>query len=163
MQSAASGNMGSSDTFAALAMKGRFGKHIQLLFWQVVVAAIVLATTATVVEEFPVIQWTPKLGLLFLFGGVVGTVLAYWAMSIVNQRLPAVTTSLGILATPLVGIAFTALTLGEKIELSLVGAAVLIVGGVALGTLVGRKKEIKRSDLKPLRLRVLDAPCQVWD
>lgn len=112
----------------------------QLLLWQVVVAAIVLTTTATVIEGFPVIQWTPKLGLLFLFGGVVGTVLAYWAMSIVNQRLPAVTTSLGVLATPLVGIAFAALTLGEKMEPSLVGAAVLIVGGVALGTLAGKKK-----------------------
>lgn len=112
----------------------------QLLLWQVVVAAFVLSTTAMVVEGFPAIQWTPKLGLLFLFGGVVGTVLAYWAMSIVNQLLPAVTTSLGVLATPLVGIAFAALTLGEKIEMSLIGAAVLIVGSVALGTLANRRK-----------------------
>lgn len=119
----------------------------QLLLWQVVVAAFVLSTTAMVVEGFPVIQWTPKLVLLFLFGGVVGTVLAYWAMSIVNQRLPAITTSLGVLATPLIGIACAALTLGETVDLSLVGAAVLIVAGVALGTLAGRKQKEERNGL----------------
>jgi drug/metabolite transporter (DMT)-like permease len=72
--------------------------------------------------------------LLLLYGGVVGTALAYWAMSMVNRSLPAITTSLGTLATPLVGLASAALILGEPIELSLLVAALLIVGGIALGS-----------------------------
>jgi len=72
----------------------------------------------------------------YLQGGLVGTVLAYWAMSMVNRALSAITTSLGVLMTPLVGMACASLLLGESVSLSLVLAALLIVGGVALGTVV---------------------------
>jgi len=44
-----------------------------------------------------------------------------------------VTTSLGLLATPVLSIVVAALWLGEAITLSLVAAVALILGGVALG------------------------------
>ena len=53
----------------------------------------------------------------------------------INRSLPALTTSLGILATPLVGIASAALWLGERIDVWLMLAAGLIIGGIAIGTL----------------------------
>lgn len=106
----------------------------QLLLWQLLLAAIVLSTAALAVEGRPSIQWSPRLCLLFLYAGIVGSALAYWAMSVVNQRVPAITTSLGVLATPLVGIACAVLTLGESISGSLILAAVFVVCGVALGT-----------------------------
>jgi drug/metabolite transporter (DMT)-like permease len=108
----------------------------QLLFWQVLVAAIVLTTAALIVNGVPDIHWSGKLIALMMQGGLVGTVLAYWAMSMVNRALPAITTSLGVLMTPLVGMACASLLLGESVSLSLVLAALLIVGGVALGTVV---------------------------
>ena len=73
--------------------------------------------------------------LLFLYSGLIGTALAYWAMSMVNKSLPALTTSLGTTATPIVGIVTAALLLGEPIDLSLAIAAALIVGGIALSSL----------------------------
>jgi drug/metabolite transporter (DMT)-like permease len=106
----------------------------QLLFWQVLIAAVVLSTAGFVVEGAPRFDWTLRLLLLLLYGGVVGTALAYWAMSMVNRSLPAITTSLGVLATPLVGLASAALILGEPIEVSLMVAALLIIGGIALGS-----------------------------
>lgn len=108
---------------------------LELLIWQVLVAAIVMSLPAMLIEGVPQIAWTSELLLLLLYGGVLGTALAYWAMSMINRSLPAVTTSLGILATPLVGIASAALWLGERIELSLVLATALIVGGIAIGTI----------------------------
>jgi drug/metabolite transporter (DMT)-like permease len=57
-------------------------------------------------------------------------------MSMVNKSLPAITTSLGVLLTPLVGIACARLTLGEHIDTSLVVAAVLVIAGIALATSV---------------------------
>jgi drug/metabolite transporter (DMT)-like permease len=107
----------------------------ELLIWQVLVAAVVLSVAAALVEGVPSIAWHPRLLLLLLYGGVFGTALAYWAMSMINRSLPALTTSLGILATPLVGIASAALLLGERIEPSLMLATGLIVGGIAIGTL----------------------------
>lgn len=111
---------------------------LQLLPWQVGLAGLVLTPLALVFEGVPTVTWTPTLVSLFVFGGLVGTALAYWAMSMVNRSLPALTTSLGITATPIVGITAGALFLGERIDLSLVIAAALIVGGIACDTLLDR-------------------------
>ncbi|UFX43263.1 DMT family transporter [Bradyrhizobium sp. 41S5] len=108
---------------------------LQLLLWQVLVATLVLTTTALVTEGVPTVTWSPHLVLLFLYSGFIGTALAYWAMSMVNKSLPALTTSLGTTATPIVGIVTAALLLGEPIDLSLAIAAALIVGGIALSSL----------------------------
>ena len=52
----------------------------------------------------PHIVWTGRLSALLLFSGIVCTAFANWAMTMVNRSLPAVTTSLWLLATPLLGI-----------------------------------------------------------
>jgi drug/metabolite transporter (DMT)-like permease len=108
---------------------------LQLLLWQVLVATLVLTTTALLTEGVPDVTWSPHLALLFLYSGFIGTALAYWAMSMVNKSLPALTTSLGTTGTPIVGILSAALLLGEPIDLSLAIAAALIVGGIALSAL----------------------------
>lgn len=51
-----------------------------------------------------------------------------------GRLLPAVTTSLGLLATPVVSIVVAALWLGEAPTPALVAGITLILGGVALGT-----------------------------
>ena len=107
---------------------------LQLLLWQVLVATVVLSTMALASEGVPHMTWSPHLALLFLYSGFIGTALAYWAMSMVNKSLPALTTSLGTTATPIIGIVSAALLLGEPVDLSLALAAALIVGGIALST-----------------------------
>lgn len=109
----------------------------QLVFWEVWLATIVLLALALLIEGTPRIQWNTRLVLLFLFASVVGVVLAYWAMATVNRSLPAMTTSLGILATPIVGTLCSAIALDEVITPSLLIAMVLILCGIALGT-IGR-------------------------
>jgi len=111
---------------------------LQLLIWQVLVATIVLTGSATVADGLPHAQWSWRLVLLFLYSGLIGTALAYWAMSMVNKSISALTTSLGTTATPLVGIATAAILLGEPIDISLGIAAALIVTGIGLATLGDR-------------------------
>jgi drug/metabolite transporter (DMT)-like permease len=50
-----------------------------------------------------------------------------------SMTLPAVTTSLGLLATPVVSVTVATLWLGEPLTLSLAAALVLVLGGIALG------------------------------
>ena len=76
--------------------------------------------------------------LLLLYGGICGSALAYWAIAVVNRSLPAAVTSLGLLATPVVGTLAAALALGEPVTLTLLGAMTLIIGGIALGTVTHR-------------------------
>jgi drug/metabolite transporter (DMT)-like permease len=110
----------------------------QQVFWQSLVATIVLSAMALAVHGLPQITWTPALVAGLAYGGLCGTVLAGWAMTMVNRSLPALTTSLGILATPVVGVAVSALTLGEPLDLALLAAMVMIIAGIAIGTLPGR-------------------------
>lgn len=106
----------------------------QLVFWQTLLATLVLSAIAIFKDGAPHPVWSAQLVGLFLFSGVVGTALAYWAMAMVNRSLPAVVTSLGLLATPIVGIASSAIALGEPVEVDLIVAMLLIVGGIAIGT-----------------------------
>ena len=107
----------------------------QLVFWEVLLATVVLVALALWIEgPPPQIAWTAELAGLFLFASVFGVVVAYWAMAMVNRSLPAVTTSLGILATPVVGTLGSALALGEPIGITLLVAMALILGGIAVGT-----------------------------
>jgi drug/metabolite transporter (DMT)-like permease len=121
----------------------------QLVFWQVLLAALVLSTMALMTEGAPSIGWSIRLSALLLYSGVVCTALAHWAMSAVNRSLPAITTSLGVLATPVLGIASAGTILHEAIEPSLLLAMTLIVGGIALGTVTDRQVAQAGAHAKP--------------
>jgi len=112
----------------------------QLAFWQVALACAVLSATALAVDGVPHVAWTARLAGLLLFSGIVCTALAYWAMSVANRSLPAVTTSLGLLATPALGILSGGVLLGEPLEPSLLVALVLLLGGIAIGIADDRRK-----------------------
>lgn len=110
----------------------------RLVFWEVLLATVVLTVVAAVFEGVPRIDWDARIALLFLYGGVFGVALAYWAMAMVNRSLPAMTTSLGVLATPVVGILCAVVVLGEPFSATLAVALALIIGGIALGTVGSR-------------------------
>ncbi len=109
----------------------------QLVFWEALLATVLLVPLALFFEGVPHIEWNAKVALLFAYAGVVGVALAYWAMAMVNRSLPAVTVSLGVLATPVVGVLSSAVVLDEPLSLSLLVAMALIIGGIAVGTTAG--------------------------
>lgn len=114
----------------------------QLVFWQALLATLLMAALALAHDGVPRgIVWSDQLIGGFLFAGVVGTALAHWAMVLINRSLPATVTSLGLLATPVMGVAASALLLGEAISLSLLSAMAMILAGIAIGTISMRKRD----------------------
>jgi drug/metabolite transporter (DMT)-like permease len=111
----------------------------QMIFWQALLATFILSTLAWSIDGAPRANWTPGIASAFLYTGICGTALAHWAMVMVNRGLPAVTTSLGLLATPVVGVAISAIWLGEPIGNSLIFAMAMILGGIAIGIIPGGK------------------------
>ena len=111
----------------------RVSSPFQLVFWQVLLASLVLADAALLLDGPPEPTAISGNLALFLFSGIVCTALAHWAMTVVNRSLSALTTSLGLLATPVLGIVSGALVLGEALELPLVKALALIVAGIVVG------------------------------
>jgi drug/metabolite transporter (DMT)-like permease len=113
-----------------------------LLFWQLLLGAFLTTTAALSFEGWPVIDVTPHFILLLLYGGTISTSLAYWALNTVNRSLPATSTALGLLAVPLFGVVSSMITLGETFDAFTLTALLLIVGGIAIGTVpAGRQRE----------------------
>jgi drug/metabolite transporter (DMT)-like permease len=104
-----------------------------LLPWEMLLAAVLLAPVAYLAEPVPAVAWDTRLTALLLYTSLPGSALAYWAVATAGRHLPAVTTSLGLLATPVVSIIVATLWLGETLTASLIVAVILILGGVALG------------------------------
>ena len=117
----------------------------QLVFWQVLLATSILTTTALLVEGVPQIAWGSEFAWAFLYGGICGTALGYWAMTMVNRAFPAVTTALGSLATPVVGVAVSTIVMGEAFDAVLLVAMIMIIGGIAVGTMPSRFFEGRRA------------------
>jgi len=116
-----------------------------LLFWQLLLGAVLTSTAAFLFEGWPVIDVTPHFMVLLLYGATISTSLAYWALNTVNRSLPATTTALGLLAVPVFGVIASMLTLGEPFDAFTLAALLLIVGGIAVGTVPGRRVD-KRAE-----------------
>jgi drug/metabolite transporter (DMT)-like permease len=114
---------------------------LQLMPWQCLLATIVLASLAFLVEGPPPDPGrTSTAALLALaYNGVIGTALGFWAMTVVNRRVPATTAALGVLATPVLGIGLSAAVLGEGLDPQLILSAFIILAGIAMGV-TGRKR-----------------------
>jgi drug/metabolite transporter (DMT)-like permease len=126
----------------------------QLVFWQALLATLILSALALWIDGIPQITWSPALAGAFLYAGICGTALAHWAMVTVNRSLPTVTTSLGLLATPVIGVATSAIFLGEPIGVSLICAMAMILGGIAIGTIPSRDGAHHRPSPQPDPVRV---------
>ena len=106
---------------------------LRVVPWQVLLATCTLAPLALLFEGVPRIEWSARLLALLVYGATAGIALPYWAMQIVNKNLPAITTSLALLVVPVVGVACSALALGEPITAGLIVAMLLILCGIVVG------------------------------
>lgn len=107
----------------------------QLVFWEALLATVILTSLALAFEGWPRITLTPTLVAALGYSGIVGNVLGFWALAVVNRSVPATTTSIGILATPIVGIASSAVFLGEAVDAQLIIAAGVILLGMLIATI----------------------------
>lgn len=104
-----------------------------LIPWETLLSTVLLIPIALATSPLPEMDWRPSFVALLLYLGLVGTAVAYWAAATASRHLPAVTTSLALLATPVVSVITATLWLGEPLSLSLVAAIALVLGGVAIG------------------------------
>lgn len=105
----------------------------ELVPWQALLATCTLAPLALAFEGIPRIHWTARLVALLLYASIAGIALPYWALQTVNKNLPAITTALGLLAVPVVGVVCSSIGLGEPLDASLIVAMLLIICGIAVG------------------------------
>ena len=106
---------------------------LDLVPWEMLLATAIVTPLAYALDGAPAPIWSGRLVALLLYAGIPGTAVAYWATALASRNLPAVTTALGLLATPVLSVVVATLWLGEPLTVALVVAIVLILGGVAIG------------------------------
>jgi drug/metabolite transporter (DMT)-like permease len=102
---------------------------LQLLPWQMLVATVLLTAFAFAVEPGGHITPTPRVLLALAYIGVVAGPLGTWGATSAARALPTVTSSVGFLGVPFLGVVLSTLWLGEPVTASLaIGGALLLLG-----------------------------------
>jgi drug/metabolite transporter (DMT)-like permease len=109
------------------------GTPLDALPWQMSVATVLLWPLAAVIEPHGYLdpgEWQLWVALIYI--GVIAGPAGTWTTVSVTRALPPVTTSLGMLGVPLVGIASSVVLLGEPITAPLAVGTTLILAGMAI-------------------------------
>ncbi|MFZ5491711.1 MAG: DMT family transporter [Pseudomonadota bacterium] len=118
------------------------GTPLSLVPWQQAVAVLALLPLSQVFERGAALRWTPESIAILAYNGPLATGFCFWALLTVTRALPAVTTSIGSLATPVVGMLAGALWLREPLSWTNTGGLALIAAAVvtlALGEAWARR------------------------
>ena len=99
--------------------------------WAMLAAAPPVLLMALIFER-PRIDWSPELAAILLYNGPIATAFGYWASVTITRALPALTTSIGLLAVPVMGLLSSMVALGEPLTWSLALGLVGIILGMAL-------------------------------
>jgi len=109
------------------------GTPLDALPWQMSVATVLLWILAAVVEPHGSLdpgRW--ELWVALIYNGIIAGPAGTWTTVSVTRALPPLTTSLGMLGVPLIGIVSSVLLLGEKVTVSLAAGTALVLGGMAI-------------------------------
>lgn len=113
---------------------------LQLLPWQSLLGALILLPFAAWQEGWPPhLPWSSRFVLILLYNVVPAGCFSLWGIMAAGRVLPAVTLSIGQLATPVVGVLAAALMLGERPSGGKLMGLACILTGVALATVAGRR------------------------
>jgi drug/metabolite transporter (DMT)-like permease len=118
---------------------------LKLMPWQCLLATVMLSGLAFLVEGAPPSRMGTSALLALTYNGVIGTALGFWAMTVLNRRVPATTASLGVVATPVVGIGLSAVVLGEGLDPVLLLSALMILVGIMVGASTGWSSNLART------------------
>ena len=113
---------------------------LQLLPWQSLVGGVILLPFAAWQEGWPPhLPWSAGFALVLLYNVIPAGCFALWGIMAAARALPAITLSIGQLATPVVGVIAAAVILGERPSVGKLAGLACILTGVALATLAGRR------------------------
>jgi drug/metabolite transporter (DMT)-like permease len=115
------------------------GTPMQLMPWQLAIAAIPIAAIALAVEGVPDVRWTPATVAVVGYQVLLASSFGFWGLVTVSRSLPAITTNLILMAVPVVGLLSSVPLADERLTLAVAVSLVLILAGVALGVASDRR------------------------
>jgi drug/metabolite transporter (DMT)-like permease len=116
------------------------GTPLQLMPWQLAIAAIPIAAIAIAVEGVPEVRWTVDAVAIVAYQVFLASAFGFWGLVTVSRSLPAITTNLTMMAVPVVGLLSSVPLADERLTVAVVASLVLILAGVALGIASDRRR-----------------------
>jgi len=117
------------------------GTPLELMPWQMGIAAIPIAVIAAAVEGMPEIRWTAATVAVVAYQILLASAFGFWGLLTISRSLPAITTNLTLMAVPVVGLASSVPLANEPLTVAVVVGLLLVLGGVALGFASDRRRE----------------------
>lgn len=103
---------------------------LQLLPWQLLLAAIPTILFAWIIDPHPTIILNQSFWSCLIYLGLIATAFGYWASMQVTKTLPVSTTSVCLLAVPVISLLSSMFFLGEHLSLTVFIAFILILCGL---------------------------------
>lgn len=102
--------------------------------WQVVIAFFVIGACMLIFEHGPDFHAAHTAGIVAtVLSGVLGTGIAYGLWFSIIRKLPAMTASLGVLGSPVIGVISSVLVLGERPTVSdIIGFALILAASACV-------------------------------
>jgi drug/metabolite transporter (DMT)-like permease len=114
------------------------GSPIELMPWQLGLAAIPIAALAVALEGAPDVTWTGGTIAIVAYQVLLGSAFGLWGLLTIGRSLPAITANLSVMAVPVVGLATSVVFVDEQLTIWVVLGLILVLGGVGLGLLSDR-------------------------
>jgi drug/metabolite transporter (DMT)-like permease len=108
---------------------------VRVIPWQMLLGTVLLAFAAAAIEGRPDIRWSGALVAIMAYNGPIASAFCFWAYVSISRSLPAMSTAIGSLGVPVVGILSSSLMLDEGFGFSKIAGLVLISLGVAAVTI----------------------------
>jgi drug/metabolite transporter (DMT)-like permease len=118
------------------------GSPMELMPWQLGIAAVPTVLLAFAIDGAPRGVWTVGTFAIVAYQILMGSVFGLWGMLTIGRSLPAITANLSVMAVPVVGLLTSVAFVGESLTVGVVVGLVLVLVGVALGLLSDRVRGV---------------------
>ncbi|MGZ8566521.1 MAG: DMT family transporter [Actinomycetota bacterium] len=112
---------------------------LQLMPWQLAIAAMPIALLAWLIEGVPDVRWTTATMAIVAYQILLGSAFGLWGLLTISRSLPAITANLTLMAVPVVGLMSSVIVVHEPLTAMVASSLVLILTGVGLGLLSDRR------------------------
>jgi len=109
---------------------------LELQPWMLLVALVPVLAATLIAEPSHAVRWSPVSVLIIAYTGPLATAFAYWASHAITRSLGPISSAMGFLAVPVVGLVSGALVLSEAVGPADLAGFGLVLAGIAAATLL---------------------------
>lgn len=114
---------------------------LELQPWMLLAALVPVVAATLLFEPHPVVRWDAAALLILAYSGPLATAFAFWASQSITRSLGPISSAMGFLATPVIGLLAGSALLGEQLgPADLAGFALVLVGIGAATLLPARRR-----------------------